>query len=119
MDNLKGSKLDKTYTTGEFFTVRIDADSKKMLKLVFIKLLNQIGSAVQAEQAFCQEFFSTKTSQSNSENSSVRQQSNLSISNGTIQRSDSQPLARYPSDTSLTSTSTNNSKQILDSKAEL
>lgn len=123
MDNLKGAKgLDKSYALGgDFFSVKIDLPTKDMLKLVFIKLLNQISSVVQAEQSFCQEFFATRTqtpvSSNNSSSDAVSRQ-NSNISNG--HNNSQQPLARYPSESSLTSSSTSASKQTQqDSKMEL
>ena len=56
IDNLKGTlRIDKY--AGDPFSIRIDAQNKETLKLVFIKLLNQVTSMIQAEQFFCQEFF--------------------------------------------------------------
>ena len=79
MENLKGSLIrssDKSNTTG-VFSIKIDQQNKEMLKMVFIKLLNQLSAAVQNEQTFCQEFFNLKgpkSEDSNSLNSSNNQQ---------------------------------------------
>ena len=92
MENLKGSLIrstDKSNVAGTF-SIKIDQQNKETLKMVFIKLLNQLSSAVQNEQTFCQEFFSLKSSKSedsNSLNSSTNQQQLLSqseISNGSL-----------------------------------
>jgi hypothetical protein len=58
IDNLAGTlaRTDKS-GGGEAFVVRIDAATKETLKLVFIKLLNQISASVQAEQSFCADVF--------------------------------------------------------------
>lgn len=64
MENLKGSlirSLDKSHAS-DVFSIRVDQQTKETLKMVFIKLLNQLSAAVQNEQTFCQEFFNIKVS---------------------------------------------------------
>lgn len=109
MENLKGSlirSLEKSHS-GEIFVVKIDKDTKEMLKLVFIKLLNKISDAVAAEQMFCQEFFNTKIN---------KPEENLNTS---VQVSSNNPpkvLNRAMSSASISSSSTNSSRQLIDTK---
>ena len=51
MESLKGSlfRPDKAHA-GDQFTLRIDAQTKDTLKLVFAKLLNQLSVAIMNEQ---------------------------------------------------------------------
>ena len=102
MDNLKGSfRIDKN--TGDPFSIRIDSQTKETLKLVFIKLLNQITGIVQAEQLFCQEFFNPCSSSPNN---------NISKSDSNTTANNQQSLQRNNSSSSLqSSASTNISKQ--------
>ena len=102
MDNLKGSlfrSIDKN-NTNESFTIRIDSQTKETLKLVFIKLLNQISGVVQAEQTFCQEFF----------NSSVARSKHESESGGGGGGGGNASISRTGSSNSLQSTNTNASR---------
>lgn len=61
METLKGTFISKSNTT-DMFTIKTDAATKEMLKLVFTKLLNQLSMTIQNEQTFCQEFFNIKQS---------------------------------------------------------
>lgn len=62
MESLKGTFLrpDKSHT-GDQFLIKIDAQTKDTLKLVFTKLLNQLSISIMNEQTFCQEFFNIKS----------------------------------------------------------
>jgi hypothetical protein len=99
MENLKGSlsmrpKTDKN----DQFIIRIDQATKDMLKTVFGKLLNHISVAVQNEQIFTQEFFSTRSPLNNTINNDSQ---SLSI----------QKFSRTNSTASMLSSSTNNSNK--------
>ena len=62
MENL-GSlirSLDKSHNSDSIFLIKSDSQTKESFKLVLIKLLNQITTAVQNEEAFCAEFFKIK-----------------------------------------------------------
>jgi hypothetical protein len=116
MDNIKGTLIrsDKAhYPGGDFFSIKIDQQTKETLKLVFIKLLNQLTNAVQAEQLFCQEFFRTAKSEENTSLvGSVSANSTSNNSHTNNNQLHTNQLSRYPSEASITSTSTNNSKQL-------
>lgn len=59
MENVRGSmirSMDKSHH-GEILGNKTDQENKKTLKMIFMKLLNQLTSAVANEQVFCQEFF--------------------------------------------------------------
>ena len=61
MENLKFMRsLDKNHS-GDFFSIKIDQSTKETLKMVFIKLMNQLSVSVQNEQVFCQEFFASRS----------------------------------------------------------
>ncbi len=99
MENLKGSlsmrpKTDKN----DQFIIRIDQATKDMLKTVFGKLLNHISVAVQNEQIFTQEFFSTRSPLNNTINNDSQ---SLSI----------QKFSRTNSTASMLSSTNNSNKQ--------
>jgi hypothetical protein len=96
--------LDKEHTNSPF-TIRIDGDTKKMLTLVFSKLLNQLSDAVQNEQLFCQEFFNTLLLNEQSRTDRTESSGSASVT-----------LTKNVSSASLTSTLTNKSDS---GKAEL
>ncbi len=112
MENLKGSlsirSSEKSSSSGNF-TVKIDQKTKETLKLVFIKLLNQLSVAVQNEQAFCQEFFSLKGPKAEDTNS---------LNSSNQQQIMSQSVQSESSNGSL-STQNANSKQQNDNKSDL
>ncbi len=111
MENLKGSLIrssEKSSSSGTF-SVKIDQKTKEMLKLVFIKLLNQLSGAVQSEQTFCQDFFSLKAPKAEDTNS---------LNSSNQQQSMSQSVQSESSNGSL-STQNNNNKQQTDNKSEL
>lgn len=114
MDNLKGSFVrfsDKGHISDNF-SIKIDPETKKTLKGVFIKLLSQLTNAVLFEQTFCQEFFSIKSNKSD-------EVSNSTIKNNSDSGSLVKPsLPRTMSTASVSSTGTSNSK-INDSKNDL
>lgn len=84
MENIKGSmirSLDKSHY-GETLGQKNDQENKKTLKMIFMKLLNQLTSIVASEQSFCQEFFSIGPKQQRVEDS-------LSHSTKTMSRTNS------------------------------
>lgn len=126
MENLKGSiikSFDKSHQN-EAFTIRIDAQTKETLKLVFTKLMNQLSQTVQAEQQFCQEFFNLKQKRPQQKLEDSMNKSHVSSSTNNsanlqtpqLQRSN---LNRNTSTVSISSNTSNNSKQqAIDSKTE-
>jgi hypothetical protein len=126
MENLKGSiikSFDKSHQN-EAFTIRIDAQTKDTLKLVFTKLMNQISQTVQAEQQFCQEFFNLKQKRPQQKLDDSMNKSHVSSSTNNsanlqtpqLQRPN---LNRNTSTVSISSNTSNNSKQqAIDSKTE-
>jgi hypothetical protein len=98
IDNLKGSlirSIDKSHgggggssvVSGDPFYIRIDAATKETLKLVFIKLLNQISISVQSEQTFCSEIFvvdSANRTKSEDQSSLAKNESSHSLQTSTV-----------------------------------
>jgi hypothetical protein len=95
IDNLKGSlirSIDKSHSSssansGDAFYIRIDASTKETLKLVFIKLLNQISNSVQSEQTFCAEIFvvdSANRTKSEDQSSLAKNESSHSLQTSTV-----------------------------------
>lgn len=91
MENIRGSmirSLDKSHH-GESLGQKTDQENKKTLKMIFMKLLNQLTSTVANEQVFCHEFFGVskisknEDSISNSAKSMSRTNSNLSLASNT------------------------------------
>ena len=115
VENLKNSFIRSTDKgSGDIFNIRIDPETKKSLKLVFIKLMNKIIEVAQAEQVFCQEMFYPNQNtivKSASEIGSNAQDNNQNMNNS---------LTRAGSVNSLQSANTNVSRNSNESsKAEL
>lgn len=105
MESLKGSFLrnDKSHT-GDQFLIKIDAQTKDTLKLVFTKLLNQLSISIMNEQTFCQEFFNIKSQ---------------SLSDSMLQSSTTQKsIHRTGSDASMQSKQTNNLNASISQQAD-
>ena len=119
MDNLKGTLTRGSGGAGgggggggsgggivgdSLFSIRIDAEIKKLLKLVFIKLLNQIGESVQAEQQFCAEFFNPKlvTGDNLSQITTANNPLTRTGSSNSLQSSNSMNLSRHSNESSST-----------------
>lgn len=108
MENLKGSLIRQKADKNDPFIVKIDLQTKDMLKIVLSKLLNQMSAAVQNEQLFCQEFFNLKQP-SYSNNNNTADSNSLSI----------QKFSRTSSSASMLSSSTGSSKQQQNDKSEM
>lgn len=103
MENIRGSmirSLDKSHN-GETLGQKTDQENKKTLKMIFMKLLNQLTSTVASEQTFCNEFFAIGPKSQRPEDSSI----NLT-----------KPMSRTNSDLSLSSNSSSNKQ---DTKVDL
>lgn len=107
MENLKGSLIRQKADKNDPFIVKIDLQTKDMLKIVLSKLLNQMSAAVQNEQLFCQEFFNLK--QPSYSNNNTADSNSLSI----------QKFSRTSSSASMLSSSTGSSKQQQNDKSEM
>lgn len=105
MENIKGSLIKSKVDKNDTFIIKIDLNTKDMLKNVVLKLLNHISGVVEGEQFFCQEFFNLKTSSANTTGSDAN---SLSVNK----------FNRTNSSASMLSSSTNSSKQQNDSKNE-
>ena len=89
MENLKFMRsLDKNHS-GDFFSVKIDQSTKETLKMVFIKLMNQLSVSVQNEQVFCQEFFASRSPKDINSSKSLTSSTTTNISLTESTKSDS------------------------------